>query len=646
MITIRLFQLTLLQVIALGTLTGQTKAIHAATSAGQSGIGRNVALVIGNSSYTHAPISTAVNDGNAIASILSQHAFTVTLELNVGKRALATAIDTFVAGAGGADSAVFYFSGYAVEVDGEDYLIPTDAVLGDSIDLKVDGYALGRLQEKLQRANCTASIIILDACRGNRFSRTKSLDQSLGPLTLGRGSFIALSAGPGMINVDIPGPLSLFTSVLLKSLLRPGITIDDIFMAVRSEVSQETDGRQIPVQMSSLAGPFYFVPPTKDVQSAASLVSQGTRLLEAGTAKESVSYFDRALQLRKDYLPAFTNRGYAYRELGDEDHARQDFEQAIALRPFDVSDYLARGDAYRAQNRLERAIADFNECIQRDPSAADAYGRRGLSYEQLKESESAIRDLTQAIELGRRNTAVYKARASAYLNSGQMDAALSDLNFLVAQKPQVDIYLMRASIYTSLHQFVRAGDDISASIALTPSDAALYNRRAAILELLQNWGSAEADYRRVISLDPNNHAALNSLAYMFAERGENLKEALALIQRALELSPDNPFYWDTMGWVYYKLGKYGDAQPYLLRAAEALYVNAEIQEHVGDVALKQQQFAKALTYFTKATELLGATSDAAAISRLRSRIDEAKAELDRREQKKPKVGTARFHSPS
>jgi len=106
----------------------------------------------------------------------------------------------------------------------------------------------------------------------------------------------------------------------------------------------------------------------------------------------------------------------------------------------------------------------------------------------------------------------------------------------------------------------------------------------------------------VIAKDPLDAGALNYLGYMLAERGTGLDEAVSLIQRALKVEPDNPSYLDSLGWAYLQQGKLDLADPALATAAEKLPRNSVIQDHLGDLRLKQNRRADAIAAWQRALE--------------------------------------------
>ena len=100
-----------------------------------------------------------------------------------------------------------------------------------------------------------------------------------------------------------------------------------------------------------------------------------------------------------------------------------------------------------------------------------------------------------------------------------------------------------------------------------PDQAATGFLLGAAYERTGQRDKAMAEFRRVLQVEPDFHAALNYLGYTFAEAGTNLDEALTLVSRAVALEPDNGAYVDSLGWTYYRLGRTEQARSYLERAA-------------------------------------------------------------------------------
>lgn len=133
-----------------------------------------------------------------------------------------------------------------------------------------------------------------------------------------------------------------------------------------------------------------------------------------------------------------------------------------------------------------------------------------------------------------------------------------------------------------------------------------------------DYEAAEKTLRALLEQTPRNPIALNNLGYFLVERNEKLDEALDLIQQALKIDPTNPSYLDSLGWTYFKLGKYNEAEKYLKTAARNDSSSATIQEHLGDVYQKQNKIDLAKNAWQKALNLV---SDAEDINRLKAKLN-------------------------
>jgi Flp pilus assembly protein TadD len=128
-----------------------------------------------------------------------------------------------------------------------------------------------------------------------------------------------------------------------------------------------------------------------------------------------------------------------------------------------------------------------------------------------------------------------------------------------------------------------------------PDNVDLLYDYAMLLEKLNRLEPMESTLRKVMKLAPSNQHAYNALGYSLAERNIRLTEAFTLIEKALELAPQDPFIMDSMGWVQFRLGRLQEAET-LLRRAYELRSDPEIGTHLGEVlwVKGQQEDAKKL----------------------------------------------------
>ena len=172
----------------------------------------------------------------------------------------------------------------------------------------------------------------------------------------------------------------------------------------------------------------------------------------------------------------------------------------------------------------------------------------------------------------------------------------------VKAKPQ-QIGLLLGAHGLALLQLKRYDEAIGAykdAIALSPDDTSVMFQFGAALDRAGRRADAQKIFRDVIAKDPLDANALNYLGYLLAEQGTSLDEAVSLIQRALKVDPDNPSYLDSLGWAYFQQGKLDLADPPLSSAADRLPKNSVIQDHLGDLRLKQNRRSEAIAAWRRA----------------------------------------------
>lgn len=114
---------------------------------------------------------------------------------------------------------------------------------------------------------------------------------------------------------------------------------------------------------------------------------------------------------------------------------------------------------------------------------------------------------------------------------------------------------------------------------------------------------AEHQFRKFLEVQPDSAPALNYLGYMWADEGENLDEAIQLVERALELDPDNGAYIDSLGWAYFKVGNYDEARVLLERAVELVGEDPVVLEHLGDLYSAVGERRQAVEFYRRALDL-------------------------------------------
>jgi tetratricopeptide (TPR) repeat protein len=282
--------------------------------------------------------------------------------------------------------------------------------------------------------------------------------------------------------------------------------------------------------------------------------------------------------------------------------ARKQFEVMLKDDPDNLGNLYALGivsmqleDAEAAEDYLGRFIEvlDASPDDERDPS------RVLLMLSQLAEQRgdaSAAREWLDKVDSEDPATRFGVQVKRAQLVGRQGDVA-GARKLLAAIKPdeaeqQAQVVLAEGQILRDAGQAKTAYAVLESGARRFPKNPDLLYDFALVAEKVGKVEAMEKALRQVMVLAPDNHHAYNALGYSLAERNVRLGEALALIGKALEMAPEDPFIMDSLGWVHYRMGNL-DAAEQQLRRAYALRKDAEIAVHLGEVLWRKGQQAEA-----------------------------------------------------
>jgi uncharacterized caspase-like protein len=242
---------------------------------------KRMALLIGNTDYSFAPLKNPVNDASDLGSRLSALGFQTTLLTNPDSSRIQDAIKDFYRKVSRDPDAlsVFYYAGHAVQMNNVNYLIPVDAQITSQETLVSQSISINDLLVAMKQTSNQKNLVILDACRTNPFKDIKAdksgrsmdlpddsvrkLQQGLAPVEAPAGTIIAYATAPGNVAKDGKGRNGTYTTYLLKHLDKHH-PVEQIFKMVREDVVSATQGKQIPWEHSSLYKQVYFYPPRNE----------------------------------------------------------------------------------------------------------------------------------------------------------------------------------------------------------------------------------------------------------------------------------------------------------------------------------------------------------------------------------------------
>jgi tetratricopeptide (TPR) repeat protein len=194
------------------------------------------------------------------------------------------------------------------------------------------------------------------------------------------------------------------------------------------------------------------------------------------------------------------------------------------------------------------------------------------------------------------------AVAEFQFRSGDRRPAAEALDRLAASK-EAERALVAADVYARLKEYASAVRVARDTVKRFPESPDALFRLGSSLERAGNSAEAERVFSRLLEMRPNDSAAQNYLGYMWADRGDNLDKAHVLLEKAVGREPRNGAYLDSLGWVYFRMGKLETAQMNLLEAHRREPDDPTIEEHLGDLSERQGNVARAVSHWERALTL-------------------------------------------
>jgi tetratricopeptide (TPR) repeat protein len=307
--------------------------------------------------------------------------------------------------------------------------------------------------------------------------------------------------------------------------------------------------------------------------------------------------------------------GTIYRDQGNNQAANEIFRQIVALGG---DENIERGyqqiiDTWREAKEWQKATDAAKEAVQKLPGSRDLKLVLASQQADMGEADKALKDVR----------AMLKGTANPNSNSNSDD------------RP---VYIALAQMNTRLRRFSDAEQALDKAEQLsTKQDDKEYVwfLRGSTFEREKRYAEAEEQFKKVVASDSEHASALNYLGYMLADQNTKLEEALGYLKRAVDLDPANGAYLDSIGWAYFRLGKYELAEENLLKASQKINTDPTVHDHLGDLYQKTGRLKLAATHWERAlnewNRTVAAEVDPADQARVQKKLDSAKMKLAREE---------------
>ncbi|MCX8281430.1 tetratricopeptide repeat protein [Phyllobacterium sp. 0TCS1.6C] len=242
---------------------------------------------------------------------------------------------------------------------------------------------------------------------------------------------------------------------------------------------------------------------------------------------------------------------------GGEAFSKLYLQMSLPLRPNHDATLYQLGDISSKMDQSERAIEFFDKVPKDSPYRRDAEMQQAINLAALKRNDEAI----------------------------------GHLNTLLANDPQdMRTYLAIGSIYAGDKNFAKAAEIYDKAVLAIKepvmNDWTIFYQRGIAYERLKQWDKAEPDFKKALELFPDQPQVLNYLGYSWIDRNINLNEGLDLIKRAVASRPQDGYIVDSLGWAYYRLGRYDEAVVELEKAVKLRAEDWTINDHLGDAYWK------------------------------------------------------------
>ena len=306
--------------------------------------------------------------------------------------------------------------------------------------------------------------------------------------------------------------------------------------------------------------------------------------------------------------------GTIYRDQGNNTAANETFREIVALGG---DENIERGyqqiiDTWREAKEWQKALDTAKEAVQKLPSP-QLKMVLALQQVDMGDADKALADVR----------AMLKGGANSSSNSNSEDR---------------EVYITLAQMNARLRRFSDAAQALDKAEQLsskTDDEEYVWFLRASNFEREKRYAEAEEQFKKVLASDPEHASALNYLGYMLADQNMKLEEALGYIKRAVDLDPANGAYLDSLGWAYFRLGKFELAEDNLLKASQKINTDPTVHDHLGDLYQKTGRLKLAATHWERAltewNRTIAAEVDPADPARVQKKLDSARMKLAKEE---------------
>lgn len=320
-------------------------------------------------------------------------------------------------------------------------------------------------------------------------------------------------------------------------------------------------------------------------------------------SKEAIPLFETLYKQNPNDEQLFLGIVDLYRKIGNLDEALE----LIDSMQHEVSDknnsaiLLQKTILMWELGKFNESLELVNKLVEVNPESDRFRYMQGWALEHLEKNDEAFKAYGHIKQDSNLNFHARTRQAYILKKLKRFDEAIKLAEQLMSEKnDEWQMIVFLASVHADQKNFKEAIQVVEDGFKKFPQITRLLFLKGVYLELTGEWKACVKTMEDVIELDPENASALNYLGFLYAEKGVELDEAEKLIGRALELKPNDGFYIDSLGWVYFQKKDYTKALETLLRALELAPDEGVIMEHVADTYLAIGDKNNAYDFYRKA----------------------------------------------
>jgi tetratricopeptide (TPR) repeat protein len=361
--------------------------------------------------------------------------------------------------------------------------------------------------------------------------------------------------------------------------------------------------------------------------------------------------FLKVIEDNPNFLPAFFDLATLYVEIDKIDLAIETYNKLIYFHPANMAarerliglyyntgqkelaekhmdsmgkilgpDDLERkrlGLIYLMYGKLNEAVAELTSILDTWPNDQEARYYLAVALEENEDPKGAYKNF-ETLDSDSNYFINARIRMAYILEKQERDDEAIHLlkETIPHKKEEPRLYLTLSSLYEFSGEYHSALDSLNEGLKYNEKNTDLLYRLGVVLDKLDKNEECIKHMEMVIEIDPQHADALNYIGYTYAEMGVHLDKAQELIEKALRHKPETGYIIDSLGWVYFKKGKYDKALVELQKAVELTPEDPAISEHLGDVYFKKKNYEMALEVYNKAISLKSADQE-----RLKKKIE-------------------------